>query len=105
MSLETGCAIATLVSLVLAVPAVRRGFIRRDEHAALVMLALCVGYGLLAALFVVDLVVQQPLSATLRFTRGYAAGIAVGLLVSASALWAYDRSNRHSAGRDTSSPA
>lgn len=97
MTFEVVCGVAALVLLCLVIPIARRALIRRDVHAVLIILALCVAYSLLAALFVVDMVVRQPLSATLRFARGYAAGIAVGLLISAVALWASDRAARRNA--------
>lgn len=101
MTLEVACVIAAIVALVLFVPAARRSYVQRDPHAILVISALCVAYILLAALFVVDLAVRQPLPATLRFARGYAAGIAVGLLISAAALWMYDHARRCVPSRDT----
>lgn len=90
MTLEIACAGAGLVVLCLILPIARSAVVRRYPHAVLTIVAVGVAYVSLAAIFVMDVAVRQPLPATLRFARGFVVGLAIGLLISAGALWIYD---------------
>ncbi|HEX8033043.1 MAG TPA: hypothetical protein VF510_04315 [Ktedonobacterales bacterium] len=94
MDLELAGLIAATASFFITIPLAARARARRAPHALLICAAFSVGYSLLAIVFVADALMRQPLSETLRFTRGIGAGIAVGLLLSGCVLYAYDEAYR-----------
>lgn len=81
MSLELGGELLALVSLLVTAPLAWRTREMGTAHAMLARFAMLVGYGTLAVIFGADALVRQPLSPTLRFSRGFAAGIGVGLVL------------------------
>ena len=104
MTLEIGLAIAAMLLLGVATPVARRAVKNRDPHAILALVAFCTAYAILVAIFLVDIIAQQSLPPTLRFARGFAAGVAVGLLISSGALWIYDYVTRGATYRRKPSP-
>lgn len=103
MDLEVASLIATTASLFLTIPLAALARTRRATHALLIRTAFATGYSLLAIVFVADALWRQPLSDTLRFTRGIGAGIAVGLILSGCVLYAYDTASRAHTLQSTSS--
>ena len=100
MSLELYSLIAAVVSLGLVIRLVVRAHARQSPHFLLCGLSFLVGYALLLAVFLVDVVVASPLTPLLRFTRGFSAGLAVGLLldslpVAEVAFWSPNRFHYH----------
>ncbi len=90
MSLELGGALLAFFSLLVTVPLALSVRARGAAHASLAGLAVLTGYCALALVLGVDTFVRQPLSPTLRFTRGFAAGIGVGLVLAGWAVAVYD---------------
>lgn len=101
MSLEFYCLIASTLSLGLVIPLALRALERRAPHRYLCSLCFLCGYTLLLVVFLVDAAVAVPLSPLLRFTRGFAAGLAVGLLLSGAVVLGYDAAHSRATGRDT----
>ena len=90
MSLELYSLIAATLSLGLVIPLAVRAHTRQSPHFLLCVLSFLVGYALLLAVFLVDAVAASPLSPLLRFTRGFTAGLAVGLLLGGAVISFYD---------------
>jgi hypothetical protein len=90
MSLEFYLRIAAVLSLGLLVPLAVRAYMRKSDHFFLCGLSFAIGYTLLLAVFIADVIVTSPLSPLLRFSRGFTAGMAVGLLLSGAVLAFFD---------------
>lgn len=90
MSLEMGSCLLALVSLLVTASIMLRARARRAAHVTLTGLAMLVGYAALAVVFSADALMRQPLSPTLRFTRGFVAGIGVGLVLAGVVVLVYD---------------
>jgi hypothetical protein len=101
MSLEFYCLIASALSLGLVIPVALRAHERRAPHRYLCSLCFLCGYTLLLVVFLVDAAVAMPLSPLLRFTRGFTAGLAIGLVLSGVVVLGYDAANYRAAERDT----
>jgi hypothetical protein len=100
MSLEIYCLIASALSLALVISVALRAHSLRVPHRYLCSLCFLCGYTLLLVVFLVD-AVAVPLSPLLRFTRGFTAGLAVGLLLSGVVILGYDAVYTRATGRDT----
>jgi hypothetical protein len=90
MSLELGGQLLALVSLLITAPLALRSRATEAVHARLIGVAMFAGYCTLAVAFGTDALMRQPLSPTLRFTRGFAAGIGVGLVLAGVIVAVYD---------------
>jgi hypothetical protein len=101
MSLELYSLIAALLSLGLVIPLAIRAHARQSPHFVLCGLSFLVGYALLLAVFLVDTVAAAPLSPLLRFTCGFTAGLAVGLLLGGAVISFYDAAHESFAPRNT----
>jgi len=98
MSLEFYCLIAAILSLGLVVPLVLRSHAHQVPHRLLSSVSFLLGYILLLAVFLVDAVVASPLSPLLRFSRGFTAGLAVGLLLGGAVVSYYDAAHEPAPG-------
>jgi hypothetical protein len=101
MSLEIYCWIASALSLCLVVPLALRAHERRAPHRYLCSLCFLCGYTLLLVVFLVDAAIAVPLSPLLRFTRGFIAGLAVGLLLGGAVILGHNVAYSRATGHDT----
>jgi ATP/ADP translocase len=94
MSLEVGCLIAVVLSLGCTVPLLILGYVHQWSHRILYSASFLLGYFLLFTIFLVDALVVTQLSPFWRFSRGFTAGLAVGLLLSGTTISCYDAARR-----------
>jgi ABC-type transport system involved in cytochrome c biogenesis permease subunit len=90
MRTETAWILAGTGVVMLLLPLVIAARHRRLEHRGIVALAYGTSVALLGVVVVTDLAVAAPLPVTVRFLRGMALGVAVGLLLGAVLTVAYD---------------
>jgi ATP/ADP translocase len=94
MSLEVSCLIAAILSLGFTVPLLILGYVHDWTHLILSSVSFLIGYVLLFSIFLADALIVTQLTPFWRFSRGFTAGLAVGLLLSGTIISCYDAADR-----------